>query len=179
MGLLNFLTGGRAKGGSFERSTPIAAAGNYSRALQATTPAAITPANPGSFATIRSAPILQAPRYFSQEEASAIRQRSSQLRRQVGSTKSAYKGLMQIEKADAAVHVAHREYETVVGKSENKKKRSDVKHAKTMIGLAPSYAGMQQSIALAADRAAAQIQASQQQRLIRHEQTKAKLQGVK
>lgn len=178
MGLLSFLTGGRAKGGSFERRSTSGAGGNYAPALAPTSPAAITPNNPGSFASIRSAPIVPAPRYFNQQEATAIRQLAQQKRQQVGSTKSAYKGLKQIAKADAVVHSEHREYETVEGRAEAKKIRANARHAKAMIGLTPSYSGFSESLALAADRASLQIQANQQQRIARHEQTKARLQGA-
>jgi hypothetical protein len=182
MGLMNFLSGGRASGGSFDRKGSKSGGqltASYSPALAPTTPAAITPTNPGNFSSIRSAPILTQPRYFNPAEAASIRQAAAQKRQQVGSTKSAYKGLKQIEKADAIVHSEHRDYETVVGRSEAKKKRADVRHAKAMIGLAPAYAGMAHSMALAGDRASAQIQADHQARLVRHAQTKARLQGVR
>lgn len=183
MGLFNRLTGGRASGGSFDRPRQGGSGGalaqNYSAALQPTEPNAITPSNPGSFSTIRSAPILTQPRYFSAQEAAAIRQEAAKKQRDLTSTKSAYKGLKKMVKADAVTHVEHRQYETVLGRSEAKKKRADVNHAKAMIGLTPAYAGMGESLSLAADRASAQIQANSQQRLQRHNQNKARLQGVR
>lgn len=179
MGILNFLTGGRARGGSFGSSNAIATTGNYDRVLTPTTPAAITPVNPGNFSSIRTAPILTAPRYFSQGEAQSIRQLATEKRQQLAPTRSAYKGLKQLAKADAEVHSLHRDYETTEGKAETKKKRADVRHAKAMVSLTPAYAGMAQSMQLAAERASIQIQSDQQQRLARHAQTRARLQGVR
>jgi hypothetical protein len=77
--------------------------------LAPTTPAAITPTNPGNFSSIRSAPILTQPRYFNPAEAASIRQAAAQKQQQVGSTKSAYKGLKQIEKAVRGIPIAEKD----------------------------------------------------------------------
>ena len=182
MGVFNFLTGGRARGGSFDRPSAPGSKGGaiaHDRALAPTTPNAITPGNPGNFSTIRSVPVLQQPRYFSREEANALKQLATQKRQQLTSTKSAYKSLKQAVKADATVHAEHREYETVEGRAELKKKRADGRHLKAMHALRPGYAGIVDSVAVASDRAALQIEADRQNRIARHDQFKARLAGVR
>jgi hypothetical protein len=187
MGLMNFLSGGRARGGSFDRalggSQLAPTHGNHAidpgRVLAPTAPNAITPTNPGNFSSIRTAPIVPNPRYFNQQEATAIRQLSSQRRHDLSSTKSAYKGLSQLEKTDAAVHREHRQYETAVAKGELKKKQADTRHAKALHGMRPAYAKLSGSLENASDRAAMQIQANQQQQMLRQQQFKARLAGVR
>lgn len=186
MGIFDrLISGARARGGSFERDrNGIDRAGSDhaiapGRVLAPTHPAAITPTNPGNFASIRTAAILNQPRYFNRQEAIAIRHLATEKRQQLSSTRSAYKGLKQIEKADAVVHTEHREYESTVAKMEVRKKRADTRHAKQLHGLRSAYAQMAGGLESADQRAAAQIAANQQQQQQRQQHFMQRLQQAK
>lgn len=179
MGFLNFISGGRARGGSFSGGSlaPSASSGAIAvdRALAPTMPGAITPANPGPLATVRSVPILDRPRYFSREESASLKQLASQRRQQIGSSKSAYKSLRQLAKGDAVIHSEHRAYEATEARGELKKKKADARLLKALHGLRPGYAAIPESLGLASDRASMQIDADRQQRLARQEQFRTRL----
>ena len=119
----------------------------------------ITPLNPGSFASIRTTPVCEAPRYFSAEEADAMKKLAKQKTEDARHAKKTYKAMGRIEEADAKVHVAHRKYESAVATNELKKKRSDVKHAKTLQGLRPGYARLGIGLEKAENRATERIEA--------------------
>ena len=59
---------------------------------------AITPLNPGTFATIRTSPVVDAPRYFSKEEADAMKELAKEKTESARYAKKAYKSLTQIER---------------------------------------------------------------------------------
>jgi hypothetical protein len=111
-----------------------------SKVLAATDAAVITPTNPGNFDSIRSVPVVPAPRYFDKEEADKLKELAKEKTDGARQSKRAYKSLNKIEAADATVHRSHRKYESAVATSELAKKRSDANLAKKLHGLRPGYA---------------------------------------
>ncbi|MEG4577987.1 hypothetical protein QUA56_35895 [Microcoleus sp. N3A4] len=111
-----------------------------SKVLAATDAGVITPMNPGNFGSIRTAPVVPAPRYFEKEEASRLKELAKEKTQGARHSKKAYKALGAIEVADAVVHKSHRKYEGVVAGEELKKVRSNAGLAKKLHGLRPGYA---------------------------------------
>jgi hypothetical protein len=95
--------------------------------LSPTDPGAITPFNSGNWGSIRTAPVVENPRYFTKPEADALKQLATQKAEGARQSQRAYKSLGKIEKADATVHKAHRKYEGVVSDNELVKIRANAK----------------------------------------------------
>lgn len=119
----------------------------------------ITPLNPGKFTSIRSVPVADTPRYFTVEEADAMKNLAKEKTEGARQSKRAYGAMTKIEEADAKVHKEHRKYESSVATNELKKKRSDVKHAKHLQGLRPGYARLGFGLEKAESDATARIEA--------------------
>ncbi len=111
-----------------------------SKVLAQTAAGVITPTAPGNFGSIRSVPVVPAPRYFSREEADAAKELAQAKVEGARHTKRGYKALSKIEAADKTVHKEHRKYEGVVAENELGKKRADTGLAKKLHGLRPGYA---------------------------------------
>ncbi|MEG3844773.1 hypothetical protein [Microcoleus sp. herbarium14] len=67
------LFGGNSDAGKLTASNEGGHAIDKSKVLAATAPGVITPLNPGNFSSIRSVPVAPAPRYFTKEEADAMK----------------------------------------------------------------------------------------------------------
>ncbi|TAE96865.1 MAG: hypothetical protein EAZ78_26395 [Oscillatoriales cyanobacterium] len=140
-----------------------------STVLAPTSTDAISPLNPGKFtAADRSVPIIEKPRYFTEEEAEAMKTLAKEKTDGARQAKRAYEALGKIEEADAKVHKHHRKYEGVVADNELVKKRADARLGKHLHGLRPSYARLGMSLDQAASNADTRIG-----------EIKAKLQGAK
>ncbi|PSB25804.1 hypothetical protein C7B69_12275 [filamentous cyanobacterium Phorm 46] len=112
-----------------------------SKALAATSADAISPMNPGNFASgERSVPIIPAPRYFTKEERDAVKKLATEKEKGASYSKRSYEALGRIEGADAKVHKAHRGYERLVADNELKKVRANAGLAKHLHSLRPGYA---------------------------------------
>lgn len=111
-----------------------------SKVLTATEAGVITPTNPGNFGSIRTAPIVPAPRYFDRNEADRLKELAKEKTNGARQSKRAYQALGKIEEADAKVHKEHRKYEGVVADNELKKVRSNAGLAKKLHGMRPGYA---------------------------------------
>jgi len=111
-----------------------------SKVLAATDAGVITPKTPGNFSSIRSVPVVPDPRYFTKEEADAIKALAKAKTDGARQSKRVYKFLGKIEAADKTVHQQHRKYEGAVAENELAKKRSDAGLAKKLHGLRPGYA---------------------------------------
>lgn len=111
-----------------------------SKVLAATDAGVITPTNPGNFGSIRSVPVVPAPRYFDREEADRLKELAKEKTDGAKQSKRAYKALGKIEAADKTVHKEHRKYEGVVADNELGKKRADAGLAKKLHNLRPGYA---------------------------------------
>ena len=150
MGMMTKLFGGEISDAITSKSDKLAAP---------TDAKAITPINPGNFASIRSVPVIEAPQYFSKEEADARKELAKEKVEGASYTKKYLKATSQIEEADATVHVAYRKHQKVSATSEFTKKKADVGLAKHLLNLAPGYAKLGVGLQKAENRASERIEA--------------------
>ncbi|MEG4918610.1 hypothetical protein [Microcoleus sp. B7-D4] len=134
------LFGGNSDAGKLSATNDGHHAIDKSKVLAATDAGAISPTSPGNFGSIRSIPVIAAPRYFSKDEADAVKDLAKEKVEGARNSKRAYKALGKIEAADASVHKEHRKYEGVVADNELRKLRSNAGLAKKLHGLTPGYA---------------------------------------
>jgi len=113
---------------------------NKSKVLASTDASVITPLNPGNFGSVRTVPVVPAPRYFTKEEADAMKGLAKEKTDGARQSKRAYKSLAKIEAADKTVHQQHRKYEGAVAENEFGKKRADTGLAKKLHSMRPGYA---------------------------------------
>jgi len=132
--------GGKSDAGKVTASNNGSHAIDKSKVLAQTDALVITPKTPGNFSSIRSVPVVPDPRYFTKEEADAMKTLAKEKTDGARQSKRAYKSLAKIEAADKTVHKEHRKYESAVAESELGKKRSDAGLAKKLHGLRPGYA---------------------------------------
>ncbi|MGE5660243.1 MAG: hypothetical protein ACM37W_26940 [Actinomycetota bacterium] len=164
MGIQKFLLGG---GGGLAKSE--SGAGHRldrEKILGATDPTAISPTNPGSFASIRSVPVVPAPRYFTQEEATALSQLAKEKSVGAKAAKKAYRKLARIENCDAEIQKAHRKYEGAVADNELTKKQADAKLGRHLHALRPNYARLSNGLERAevnADRRISELKSKVQE----------------
>lgn len=139
MGLMSKLFGGNQEG----ESTLSAADGSHAingRKVMASTDADVfTPTNPGEFKSIRSIPVNPDPRYFTPEEAAALRELAKVKGKEATATKRAYKSLRKIDDADVTVHQEHYRYARRLSGNELRKLKSTQLYAKKLHGLRPQY----------------------------------------
>jgi hypothetical protein len=150
MGTMTRLFGGEASDAISSKSDKLTAPTDAS---------VITPLNPGNFATIRTSPVVEAPRYFDKEEADKLKELAKEKTEGARYAKKAYKSLTRIEEADAKVHKSHRKYEGAVATNELTKKKADVGLAKKLQGLRPGYARLGVGLEKAESRATERIEA--------------------
>jgi len=137
---LRLFGGGQPTAGKISASNDGNHAIDKSKVLAQTDALVITPNNPGNFSSIRSVPVVPDPRYFTKEEADAMKGLAKEKTNGARQSKRVYKFLAKIEAADKTVHKEHRKYEGVVAENELGKKRSDAGLAKKLHGLRPGYA---------------------------------------
>lgn len=153
------LFGGNSDAGKLTASNDGGHAIDKSKVLASTDASVITPLNPGNFSSIRSVPVVPAPRYFTEEEADAMKKLGKEKTDGARQSKRAYKALGKIEEADAVVHKEHRKYEGVVAENELKKVRGNAGLAKKLHALRPGYARLGLGIDKADSDARARIDA--------------------
>jgi hypothetical protein len=111
------------------------------KALTATSADALSPMNPGKFASgKRSVPLIEAPRYFDKEEAVAMEGVAKQKEKEVKYTKRGYSAALRIDTADTKVHKLHRRYEGGIAKNELRKVKANTTYATGLHGLREGYA---------------------------------------
>jgi len=137
---LRLFGGGQSTDGKLSASNDGSHAIDKSKVLAQTDAGVITPNTPGNFSSIRSVPVVSDPRYFTKEEADAMKGKALEKTDGARQSKRAYKALTKIEVADKTVHKEHRKYEGAVAQNELGKKRADVGLAKKLHGLRPGYA---------------------------------------
>jgi hypothetical protein len=130
-----------------------------SKVLAETAAGVITPMSPGNFGSIRTAPVVPAPRYFERDEADQLKELAKEKVDGARQAKRAYQALGKIEEADAKVHKEHRKYEGVVAENELKKVRSNAGLAKKLHGMRPGYARLGLGIDKAENNARVRIDA--------------------
>jgi hypothetical protein len=134
------LFGGNSDAGQLKDSNDGGHVIDKSKVLASTDASVITPLNPGNFGSVRTVPVVPAPRYFTKEEADAMKGLAKEKTDGARHSKRAYKALTKIEVADKTVHKEHRKYEGAVADNELGKKRTDAGLAKKLHGLRPGYA---------------------------------------
>ena len=134
------LFGGNSNAGKINSSNDGNHAIDKSKVLASTDASVITPLNPGNFGSVRTVPVVPAPRYFTKEEADAMKGLAKEKTDGARQSKRAYKALTKIEAADKTVHQQHRKYEGAVAENELGKKRADVGLAKKLHSMRPGYA---------------------------------------
>jgi hypothetical protein len=134
------LFSGNSNAGKINSSNDGNHAIDKSKVLTATDVGVITPKTPGNFSSISSVPVVLDPRYFTKEEADAMKGLAKEKTDGARQSKRAYKSLAKIEAADKTVHKEHRKYEGAVAENELGKKRSDAGLAEKLHGLRPGYA---------------------------------------
>jgi hypothetical protein len=137
---LRLFGGGQTAAGKINASNDGNHAIDKSKVLAQTDAGVITPNTPGNFSSIRSVPVVPDPRYFTKEEADAMKGLAKEKTDGARQSKRAYKSLGKIEAADKTVHKEHRKYEGAVSVNELGKKRADAGLAKKLHGLRPGYA---------------------------------------
>jgi hypothetical protein len=137
---LRLFGGGQSSAGKLNASNDGSHAIEKSKVLAQTNAGVITPKTPGNFSSIRSVPVVPDPRYFTKEEADAMKGKALEKTDGARQSKRAYKSLAKIEAADKTVHKEHRKYEGAVAENELGKKRSDAGLAKKLHGFRPGYA---------------------------------------
>jgi hypothetical protein len=134
------LFGGKSDAGKVRASNDGNHAIDKSKVLESTDKSVITPLTPGNFGSVRTVPVVPAPRYFTKEEADAMKGLAKEKTNGARQSKRAYKSLTKIEVADKTVHKEHRKYEGVVAENELGKKRADTGLAKKLHSMRPGYA---------------------------------------
>jgi hypothetical protein len=137
---LRLFGGGQPTNGKISASNDGSHAIDKSKVLAQTDAGVITPKTPGNFSSIRSVPVVPDPRYFTKEEADAMKGLAKDKTDGARQSKRAYKALTKIEVADKTVHKEHRKYEGAVAENELGKKRSDAGLAKKLHSMRPGYA---------------------------------------
>ena len=165
MGLLSRLTRKKLDA-STEAGGAIANNGGHNldtnRVLAQTDPNTISPTN-ANFDSVRTVPVVQAPRYFNKSEADALAILAKQKRVESEAAVKAYKSLKSIEDSDTTVHTTHRRYQSKVARTELEKKQADAQLAKNLHALRPEYATLHSEVKSAevnATNAIASIKAS-------------------
>jgi len=134
------LFGGNSGAGKLKDSNDGGHAIDKSIVLASTDDRVITPLTPGDFDSVRTVPVVPAPRYFTKEEADAMKGLALEKTDGARQSKRVYKCLSKIEAADKTVHKEHRKYEGAVAENELGKKRADTGLAKKLHGMRPGYA---------------------------------------
>ena len=137
---LRLFGGGQSTDGKLSAFNDGSHALDKSKVLAQTDDGVITPKTPGNFSSIRSVPVVPDPRYFTKEEADAMKGLAKEKTDGARQSKRAYKALTKIEAADKTVHQQHRKYEGAVAENELGKKRADTGLAKKLHGMRPGYA---------------------------------------
>jgi hypothetical protein len=163
---LRLFGGGKSAAGKLPGSNDGSHAIDKSKVLAQTDAGVITPNTPGNFGSVRSTPVVPEPRYFTKEEADAMKGLAKEKTDGARQSKRAYNSLAKIEAADKKVHQQHRKYEGAVAENELGKKRADTGLAKKLHKLRPGYARLDLGIDKADSDARARI-----------DQIKAKLTG--
>ncbi|MGE5658390.1 MAG: hypothetical protein ACM37W_17435 [Actinomycetota bacterium] len=152
MGLISWLFGAPVKGGG-SGSHSI----NKSAAMAPSPGNPYSPQNPGNFQSLTTAPTVPSPRYFSEEEAAALKQLAAEKKAGVRHSKSAYKSLASLDKSDADLVGLHYNYAGANANQEAKKVKAKAKFAALLHGLRTGYANAEASIDHADMKASAKI----------------------
>lgn len=110
------------------------------KVLAPTVGQAPTPKEPGSISSIRTIPVCHDPRYFTRQEAQALKNLERKKTSEAKHTKRAYKSLKRIDSADTTVHKAHRSYQKKLAGNELQKIQANENYARRLHGQRKDYA---------------------------------------
>ena len=110
------------------------------KVLTSTDEQALSPMNPGSFASIRSVPVIDTPRYASKEEATAMEGLAKEKEKGAKYAKRLYGAALSIDGADTKVHKEHQKYKGGIAKNELRKIKASTTYATGLHQLREGYA---------------------------------------
>ena len=128
------------------------------KVLAATDSTVPTPMN-ADFSSIRTAPVLTKPKYFTKQEAEALKALSKEKRIMAEASRTAYAALRSVDSSDTEVHGLHRRYQGKIARNELERKQADAGLAKTLHGQRPDYAELHSQVETANVAAANAINA--------------------
>jgi len=128
------------------------------KVLATTDRAVPTPMN-ADFSSIRTAPVVEKPRYFTKQEAEALKALSKEKRIMAEASRTAYQALRNIDTSDTEVHTVHRRYQGKIARNELSKKQADAELAKKLHGQRSGYAELHSQVETANQAATAAINA--------------------
>jgi hypothetical protein len=144
MGILSRITGHKSS-----EATTTGAGGHAidkAQVLKATDSNTVNPLQPGGWTSIRTAPVSHDPRYFTKDEAKALKGLATEKVDGARQSRRAYRSLAKIEQADATVHRSHKTYLAKVADSELTKLQANGRLAKHLHAIRPSYAKLDATI---------------------------------
>lgn len=159
MGILARITA-KVKGTSTNNQSSVSAGSHnidHDSVLSPTDPTVINPNNPGTWESIRTAPIVEKPRYFTKPEADSLKKLATQKTQEAKQAQRAYKSLGKVEKADAIVHKSHRKYQGEVSKNELTKLQANAKLGRKLHAQRPEYVRMSEGLQRADESAQKRI----------------------
>ncbi|MGB3206458.1 MAG: hypothetical protein WBB28_15840 [Crinalium sp.] len=154
MGLMSKLFGGKvntdapgqlANGGNGQLANNGSHNLDANKVLATTDSAVPTPTN-ADFSSIRSAPVLTKPKYFTKQEAEALKSLAKEKRIMAEASRGAYNALKNIDNADTEVHGLHRRYQGKIARNELEKQQSNAELAKKLHNLRPGYAELHSQV---------------------------------
>lgn len=134
---------------------------------------------PFGFGTVETRQRDESPRYYTASEANELKRTADQKTAEATATKSAYRSLARIKRADASVHLSHRKYARNWLDDQKEQDTADAKLAKKMLTLTPAYSRLAGAVQMAGQKAQLQIQHDNQVRQGRFEQFRSRLQEVR
>jgi hypothetical protein len=149
MGLMTKLFGGKLAD-STEVGGQLANDGTQhaldkNKVLANTNRAVPSPTN-ADFSSIRSIPVITAPRYFNKQEAQALAILAKQKAVMADEARKAYRSLRSIDSSDTQVHQVHRGYQSRLAKNEVHKLKANAQLAKDLHNTRPAYNEMHQQV---------------------------------
>ena len=131
---------------------------NKDAALQHTDRNVPSPQN-ADFTSIRTVPVVPAPRYFSAAEARALEAVAIEKKKMADEAVKAYRALKKIDSSDTQVHETHREYQARLAKNEAKKLTANTKLAEQLHAQRSHYQELQSRVDVANQAAIDRINA--------------------
>ncbi|HEY9872136.1 MAG TPA: hypothetical protein V6D12_01805 [Candidatus Obscuribacterales bacterium] len=127
-------------------------------ALQHTDRNVPSPQN-ADFTSIRTVPVLPAPRYFNAAEARALEALALEKKKMAKEAVKSYRAMREIDSADTEVHETHRQYQARLAKNEAKKLGANTKLAEQLHAQRSHYQELQSRVDVANQAAIDRINA--------------------
>ena len=127
-------------------------------ALQHTDRNVPSPQN-ADFTSIRTVPVVSAPRYFNAAEARALEAVALEKKKMADEAVKAYRALKKIDNSDTQVHETHRQYQARLAKNEGKKLAANTKLAEQLHAQRSHYQELQSRVDVANQAAIDRINA--------------------